>query len=191
MKVVLVHGMFVSDGGRSTVGRLVKPLEYLGYEVEQVMIGFWSLFRMYFGSKWQVTQNLVKSFWDADVIITHSMGAMMTERALRVLPVADRKRLLFHFGPSLNKNKRVPHAISWRWVFHSERDVVVKSSGWLPFLMLGRMGQKGADKMPRNTNINRTLQVGRQHSDGYFGGPNAKRYAERVHTLITTYRETP
>ena len=188
MNIAIVHGMFVRNGGKHSVQRLVIHLERAGHEVKVIRYGFWGIIRVYLGNKHKTTVHLVQELWNADVIITHSRGATVTERALRKMPRWTPKYLLFHLSPSLNRNTDPPRNVLHRWVYHSAGDFIVKVSRFLPFLEMGDMGAFGYNGISRhNTNVDVTKVIGEEHSDGWFRGQNAATTARRIDYEIRNY----
>lgn len=177
MKAVLVHGMFTKDGGKSSIGRLAPALEAQGFEVALVNCGWWGLLRVLFGDRFRTDKKVLHAVWDADLVIAHSRGAVVTHRALSLLPVTQRKRVLALFSPALNNDIGPPASVDHRFVYFSEKDKLVKLSTYIPFRMMGRLGATGFQgQHPRNTDINETFRIGSDHS-GWFKGLNAEHYA--------------
>ncbi len=181
MKAVIVPGMFQRDGGLNSIGRMLPRLRQLGYTAELIDPGFWHVLRLYFGRRFNMDQKVSRALWNADLIIGHSFGAVIIDRALRLLPITDKERVLVLVNPSLNADTDVPETVKHRFVMFSRSDLLVRLSGWLPFLRLGRMGAIGyTGESEKNSNIDITQELDfAEHSDW----ENADKYAQWAHEL--------
>lgn len=157
MKIVLVHGFNVRDGGERSIDRLAAPLQAAGHTVDTdgADYGYFGLLgvRMFNGNRrQQVLERLARAFSSADLVITHSNGANFTNQA--ALEIGCRRRLqVVHISPALNMNTGPAAAVARQLVYHTMRDGWVRLARWLPWHPWGAQGAygyQGAD--PRVTN---------------------------------------
>jgi len=149
MKIVLVHGFNIRDGGAKTVDRLVPFIrnEAWQVDVDEGDYGFFNIWmirmvKSYFRSR--VLYRLAKAFETADVIITHSNGANFTNQALDMLgPEHNNKKIVVHISPALNAKTEPPAAVKAQLVLYTRYDGWVKLSSYIPFHPWGRMGAVG------------------------------------------------
>jgi hypothetical protein len=160
MKIVLVHGFNVKDGGTHTVDTLIPLIDLEGYEVDKDEgdYGFFNIWMVRFRksrTRQRVLYRLAKAFETADVIITHSNGANFTTQALDMMgPEYNNKKLVIHISPALDRDTDIPNAVHHQLVLHTPHDKAVRLSSWLLFHPWGRMGAKGYNGNDnRNTNI--------------------------------------
>lgn len=154
MKVVLVHGFNVRDGGARTVDTLAPTLSKLGYQIDldEADYGWWGLLGIYLGNKKKVYDRLAGAFRDADLIITHSNGAAFSTATLNRMEEDEKKRTLVHLSPALDRDTPVPRNVTHQYVYHTVHDWAVRAATYLPFLPWGRMGAWGALAEERCTN---------------------------------------
>lgn len=192
-RVALFHGMFVRDGGTKSIKKLVPHFEALGYTVVNVELGFWGLLRTYFGRRTKTHEKVLEACVDADILVTHSRGALVVEEALDLLPqfpIKLRHRpVLFHLSGSLDHDKDPPDFVKHRWVCYSTEDTIIKISKRLPWLGMGDMGARGyTGDSEFSTNRDWTNQVRGEHSHGYFRGTKAAQTVYRINLIL---RKTP
>ncbi len=188
MKVVLVHGFNVRDGGKETVDQFAPELRELGYtiDLDEGDYGYWSLTKIYLGGKREVIRRLMYAFKDADVIITHSNGASFANKALNEMPARlEGEQILVHFSPALNRKTAIPFSITHQFVYHTRKDWIVRAASYLPALPWGRMGAMGYKGKGPNTNIDRT-EVMKGHSN-WFKGANNINYPRDVHKRVKEF----
>ena len=132
MKVVLIHGFNVRDGGANTVDRLAPYLEAAGHEVEidEADYGFYNLFKVRF-RKHSAVLRIAGALDSADWVISHSNGSNYANKALKLLTRRNRPIREIRLSPALNR-KTGTHADKC-FVFHTKTDWAVKISSFLPF----------------------------------------------------------
>jgi len=161
MKIVLVHGFNVRDGGRGTVDQLSWLIRDDGYKVDldEGDYGFFTIWMIRFKKskiRQRVLYRLAKTFETAQVIITHSNGAHFCTEALELLPTAyNNTKIVIHISPALDRDTEIPLAVRQQLVMHTPHDKAVKLASWIPFNHpWGRMGAKGySGDDNRNTNL--------------------------------------
>ena len=177
MKIVLVHGFNVSDGGKNTVDKLALHLEAMGHTVDKdtADYGLHNLIMVRFFYR-KAVKRIANAIENADAVITHSNGANYTMKAMRkVRSMAQ----VVHLSPALNSKVKVPSSISRMFVFRTRNDSAVKWARWLfnhPWGAMGARGYRGKDM--RVFNYDYTNRV-KGHSD-WFIEANAKFFAGRV-----------
>ena len=160
MKIVLVHGFNVRDGGKRTVDQLAPLIRNAGYSVDldEGDYGFFNIWMVRFRkskTRQRVLHRLAKAFEMADVIITHSNGANFATQALDLMEHEyNNKKLVIHISPALDRDTEIPNAVQHQLVMYTPHDKAVRLSSWLLFHPWGRMGAKGySGNDNRNTNL--------------------------------------
>ena len=149
MKIVLVHGFNVKDGGRNTVDKLIPFIRSAGHVVDKDEgdYGFFNiwmirLFKSYLKSR--VLYRLARAFETADVIITHSNGAHFTTQALDMMGAEyNNTKVVIHISPALNAKTPIPNAVKGMRILYTKHDFWVKLSSFIPWHPWGRMGAVG------------------------------------------------
>lgn len=160
MKAVLIHGLLSRYGGRKSLGQLVPFLEEAGFEVELFKYGFWGVLRHYFGDIEQDGKRCAEMIEDADLIITHSHGAVMMEYADKHIKTYHVPRVLVQFSPAQDMDKQAPYSVVARFTLHTRRDGWVRLARYLPFSRMGGAGCYGYDDpMVDSYNIDYTLHI--------------------------------
>lgn len=180
MKIVLIHGFNVKDGGARTVDRLAPYLEAAGHEVEtdQADYGYYNLFKVRM-RKHSAVRRIANALLDADAVISHSNGSNYEYKALKLLAHKDRIYQAVRLSPALNRSTGVPVNVSQCTVFHTKTDKWVWLSGLLLFHPWGRQGQKGyigEDARVRNWPVSDIIKG---HSD-YFTDENIEFIADEI-----------
>ena len=192
MKLVLVHGFNVKDGGTRTVDTLIPFAEVAGYEVDKDEgdYGYFNLLMIrWFKArrKRKVLFRLAKAFETADIIVTHSNGAHFTTQALNMLPSnLVTKKLVVHISPALNSNTDIPEVVKAQLVLYTPHDGWVKASSYLPLHPWGRMGARGYTGTDiRNRNL---MDRGiRKHSE-WFTSTYSRRTWKYVHAFAEEHK---
>lgn len=160
MKIVLVHGFNIRDGGKRTVDQLAPLIRNAGFSVDldEGDYGFFNIWMVRFRkskTRQRVLHRLAKAFETADVIITHSNGANFTTQALDLMEHEyNNSKLVIHISPALDRDTEIPNAVHHQLVLYTPHDKAVRLSSWLLFHPWGRMGAKGySGNDNRNTNI--------------------------------------
>lgn len=146
MKIVIVHGFNVSDGGKGSIDRLAPWLreKYPGafVDTDSADYGLHRLLKVRFFWRTAV-KRIAATLNDADMVITHSNGANYTMKAIRK-HVQNDKLHVIHISPALNRKQRLRKLVFRKMdTFHSDGDFWVKLAGWLPFHSWGPAGAKG------------------------------------------------
>lgn len=187
MKIVLVHGFNVGDGGRGSIDRLVAPLlkrlPYAEFDLDTADYGRHLLLRVHFFYWFGGTiKRIAGALENADVVITHSNGANYTMKAIK--KIVNPNLHIIHLSPALDTDypyrKRNFKACD---VLHTLYDSIVGLSRYIPFHPWGNSGQVGAKtKDPRVTNHEFTKHID-GHSD-WFTLENKERVADYIANLI-------
>jgi len=181
MRVVLVHGFNVSDGGYRTVDGLSPVLKSRGHttDTDSADYGFHDLIKVRFSHKHAVNR-IVQALDQADAVVTHSNGANYTMKALMRV---SKPITVFHISPALNCKAHVPAVVKRMYIFHTRNDRAVKAAKWLLFHSWGSMGAngyKGFDSRVENLDFTKRV-LG--HSD-WFRGLNTPFFAGRIADLL-------
>ncbi|MHC4883344.1 MAG: hypothetical protein ACYTCV_12240, partial [Planctomycetota bacterium] len=106
MKIGLVHGFNVRDGGARTVDMLAPRLEDKGHVTDKdtADYGHHDLIDVRFRSK-KTIQRIAEAMEGWDAAITHSNGGNYTMQAAYLI---SRPIILLHISPALNKKTNVP-----------------------------------------------------------------------------------
>jgi hypothetical protein len=175
MKVVLVHGFNVRDGGKRTVDQLAPFIEAAGHEVDvdEGDYGFFNIWMIRFRkskTRRRVIYRLAKAFETADVLIFHSNGSNFGTQALDLMgPEFNNTKLVIHISAALDQDAEIPNAVHHQLVLYTPHDKAVRASSWLWFHPWGRMGAKGySGDDNRNMNVMDSSVQG--HSDWFKTG---------------------
>ena len=181
MKIVLIHGFNVRDGGTRTVDQLAPTLEARGHTTDKdsADYGYHDLLKVRFNHT-DAVNRIAGALDNADVAITHSNGANYVHQAMRKI---GRSLKVFHISPALNSKVDIPAVVERMVVMHTRNDRAVKAAKWLLFHPWGAMGSRGYcgyDK--RVVNLDFTHLV-TGHSD-WFSTDNAPYFANRIADLL-------
>ena len=186
IKVVLLHGMNISDGGAKTTDKLVPYLEELGYEVSQIEYGWFDMIKVRLFNH-PLAEKLVadETGGGSTIYIGHSNGAAIIARAIDY-GLQSRMCLLIH--PALKAEWTPPDDGLERCikVFYSHNDKVgltalvqrhLSPLNWLfGGIYYGAMMRFGSTSQHSSfTNIN----DGFKHSEG-FEKLNFKKYLDEL-----------
>lgn len=172
MRVILVHGFNVSDGGARTIDLMIPHLEAAGHEVVQFDYGWRGLLGVRFMSK-NDARALMRLYRDGDVVIGHSNGGHIIAIAIELgMPVEH--VIMIH--PALDTDWAPPegHPVKEVYVYYSSRD---KATWWSQFSpwKWGGMGTYG----PTSDDSRMIgLLEDQTHSGGFVEHP--KRYFETL-----------
>jgi len=178
MRVVLVHGFNVKDGGANTVDKLAPYLITHGItpDTDEADYGYFSLLMVRL-RKHSAILRIAKALEHSDAVVTHSNGANYAMKALRLVHKEGIK--VVHLSPACNSNTPFPKAVERGWVFFTHSDFWVWLSGFLPFHPWGQMGWRGyTGEDPRIENVDFT-DVVNGHS-GWFEGQNPEYFAAEI-----------
>ena len=143
MRIWLVHGFNVMDGGRGTIDQLIPFLEKDGHEVLQFDYGWTFLFGARLGNKGRA-KKLAKLIQLGDVAIGHSNGCAIIHRASHLS--APFKQIVY-ISPALD-GELTPSWITVRdlSVYYSPSDNYVRKANYIPFVIWGDMGATGCTR---------------------------------------------
>ena len=140
-RVILVHGAGVFFGD-SSLFRLDYQLMSQGVSVVKFRYGFTFTLSVFFANG-RASKSLAKIMRPYDLIIGHSNGCLVADKAIRLEEKFDGAGIcLLCFSPALNKD----HEFSGRW---KQIDVVsnpgdyTSISEWIPFHPWGSMMRDG------------------------------------------------
>ena len=181
MKIVLVHGFNVRDGGRRSIDQLADSLRRRGHTVDTdtADYGWHGLIKVRFfhGS---AVRRIRAALMSADAVITHSNGANYATKALKKI---NSKKIVVHISPALNKRSKPPKSVGTQHVFHTRHDNAVQWGKYVLFHPWGNMGAYGyAGKDNRVTNHDYTNRV-KGHSDWFRNG-NTSYFAGVISNLL-------
>lgn len=143
MRIVLIHGFNVRDGGAGTVDKLVPFLEEAGHEVDkdEADYGWFGLWAVRF-RKASAVRRIAKALEHADAVISHSNGSNYEHKALKALNGRGCYRVI-RLSPALNRTTGAAKNVGRCYVYHTLSDVWTWLSGWLPWHPWGRQGWRG------------------------------------------------
>lgn len=156
LKIVIVHGFNVKDGGKGSIDRLAPWLRQkyprANIDTDSADYGWHGLLKVRFFWRTAV-KRIAATLHDADIVITHSNGANYTMKAIRK-HVRNEKLHVVHISPALNRKQRLERLVFRKMdTFHSDGDFWVKVGGWLPFHPWGPAGASGIiSDDPRHNN---------------------------------------
>lgn len=187
MRIVLIHGFNVRDGGAQTIDKLRPYLEQAGHEVEcdAADYGFFGLWAVRF-RKHGAVLRIANALKKADAVIDHSNGANFEHKALSLIEQHGGHYKVVRLSPALNRSTAAAANVDHCTVFYTRTDFWVWVSGFLRFHPWGRQGQRGyqgTDTRMRNRDMSDLIQG---HSD-YFRDENVEFIANEV--LIALERE--
>jgi len=179
MKIVLVHGFNVRDGGANSLDKLAPYLQAAGHEVEvdRADYGFFSLWAVRF-RKHSAVRRIAGALETADAVVSHSNGANYTNKALNALHNSRWLREV-RIAPALNRGTAAAPNVRRCTVLHTRTDVWVWLSGFLvghAWGWQGLLGYKGPDTRMVNWDYSDLV---RDHS-GYFDDDIVERVARDV-----------
>jgi len=180
MKIVLIHGFNVRDGGARTVDQLSPYLIKAGFEVEMddADYGYYSLWKVRF-RKHSAVRRIAKALETADIVISHSNGGNYEDKALKCLEHRDRHYKIIRISPALNSKQRIPENVERGFVFFTRTDKWVWLSGLLVGHSWGRQGQKGYKGDDRRMFNHDYSEMIKGHSD-WFNQDNIEFTAQEV-----------
>lgn len=187
MRIVLVHGFNVADGGERTVDRLAPFLIDAGHDVDkdEADYGLFSLWMVRF-RKHSAIVRIAKALQKADAVITHSNGANYAMKALKF--VSGRKLVVIHLSPAVNRKASFPEAVKRAIVYFTRTDFWVWLSGFIPLHPWGRMGYAGAKTTdPRVQNRDFT-DIVKGHSD-WFSEDNVEFIAGTIILALENFND--
>ena len=139
MKIYLIHGFNVSDGGERTTDQLIEPLTLAGHEVVELDYGHWHRLRVRLANK--PLSKIIAAMAEPDsVLIGHSNGGCLAQMA--AMAGAKIKRMVL-INPALNSDIVMPANIRCD-IYYSPHDRVVELSRWIPWSPWGNMGRVGS-----------------------------------------------
>ena len=147
MKIVLIHGFNVRDGGKGSIDKL-KPFLQDAFPVaeidtDQADYGWHFLIRANFLSWMGSTiDRIANALKDADLVICHSNGANYCMKAL--LKICNKKIKVCMLSPALNRKYPFNESFNKCLVMHSQDDKTVSLAKYVPFSRWGDMGKVGA-----------------------------------------------
>lgn len=188
LTLVFVHGFNVTDNGARSIDRMAEELAALGYatDTDGADYGYFGLMMIRF-AKWSryrknVYSRLAKAFENADVILTHSNGALFsTETLYNMDHPMGKKRVLFNYSAALDRDTPIPHSITKQINFCTRNDWVVKLAALIPFYQWGAMGAYGYTGRGPNTNY--FFNHIKRHS-GWFSDEHRRRVAMDTDSVI-------
>ena len=178
MRIALLHGFNVDDGGLSTVGQMKAQLEAAGHIISIITYGDYNIFEVRF-RKHKAIRHIANQLVDLkiDAIIDHSNGANFEHKALTLLEHREKKYVVVRIAPALNRSTACAANVTKCTVFYSKSDGWVWISRFLikhPWGQQGQKGYKGKDLRMQSWDYTDLVA---DHSD-YFLKENV--------TLITT-----
>ena len=144
MKIVLIHGFNVRDGGSSTVDRLAPYLIKAGHhcDIDEADYGWLGLIGVRL-RKHAAVRRISKAIEKADVIISHSNGSNYETKALKLHQTHPERYTIIRLSPALNSKATIPSNVKRGVVMHTRSDFIVWLAGWMPAHPWGRQGWQG------------------------------------------------
>lgn len=143
-RVIIAHGFNVSDNGAGTTARLAaKFREDPRYEVTEFETGERGFMDVRLKNP-RLSQELARLVKDGDIIIGHSDGCNLIDKALHAKDSLHPGRVrCVYLNPALDRDTALSGIVDKCLVFHTESDKVVLVSKYRPFFAWGEMGMKG------------------------------------------------
>ena len=148
MKIYLLHGFNVSDGGKGSIDKIIKPLQSVGHEIVELDYGNWNRLRVRLANK-PLANIIAKLVEPGSVLIGHSNGACIAQMAAMA---GARINQLILINPALDSDSPMPNGIRCD-VCYSPDDKVVELSRWIPWSPWGNMGRVGSTSGGINHNL--------------------------------------
>ena len=181
MKIGVLHGFNVEDGGAATTGKLTPFLEAAGHKVVNIDYGHFNLWQVRF-KKHKAIGHIADKIRYCDAVVSHSNGGNFENKALHLLvrrPQLHQVSRLVRIAPALNRKAACAAGVERCTVFYSKSDGWVWLSRFLINHPWGRQGQKGyKGKDPRMTSWDYSDLIA-DHSD-YFKDENIQLIAKDV-----------
>lgn len=156
MKLVLVHGFKVDDGGVKTVDTLIPFLpEHEIFQADYGWLGFFGV-RVYSDTIARVIAGMAP---EGSIGIGHSHGAAELIKACKF---GAKFSQLILINPALDNDLEMPVGPDRIDVLHNSKDDVVIKAKYRPFHLwgdMGRVGYKGTDKRVHNHETRRLFNV--------------------------------
>lgn len=137
--VVLVHGFNVRDSGAGSTDLLKPPLEASGYVVSEFDYGWIGLLGAKVGAK-RRAQALHSRHSSAYYAIGHSNGCALIWRAAWL----GSFNVVVLLNPALDRDVQWPPHLSGIHVYHTFGDMPTKLATYIPGVVWGSMGCRGA-----------------------------------------------
>ena len=181
MRLVLVHGFNVRDGGANTVDRLAPYFVRRGHQVDidDADYGYFGLWAVRFRKRSAVVR-ILGALEKADVVISHSNGSNYANKAAKLLSHREGREIReVRLSPALNRSTACARRVKVCYVFHTLNDFWTWAAGFLPWHPWGRQGWRGYQGQdPRLINFDYSDLV-RGHSD-WFSEDNLERVAQDI-----------
>ena len=180
MRIVLIHGFNVKDGGASTVDRLAPYLIKAGHfcDMDEADYGWIGLLGVRL-RKHAAVRRIAHAIETADVIISHSNGANYETKALKLHQRHKPRYQIIRLSPALNSKEPVPTNVDRGTVFFSRSDFWVWLSGFLPAHPWGRQGQHGYTGTDTRIDNRDFSDLIKGHSD-WFSDENIEFIAKEI-----------
>ena len=180
MRIVLIHGFNVRDGGASTVDRLAPFLIKAGHycDIDEADYGWFGLLAVRL-RKHSAVRRISNALDKAQVIISHSNGSNYESKALRLHERHDQQYRVIRLSPALNSKARLPDNVTTALVMFSRSDFWTWVAGFLPFHPWGQMGwhgYRGSDPRIENMDCSDLIEG---HSD-WFSDQNIEFIANEI-----------
>ena len=183
MRIALVHGFNVKDGGKRTVDMLAPTLEDRGHDVDKDTMdyGYHNLIKVRFNNR-DAIARIAGALEQADAVVTHSNGGNYVMQAVRR---TSSPIIIIHVSPALNRKIDVPPMVTHMRVMYSRHDMAVRCSRrflWFghPWGAMGAYGYKGQDS--RVINEDHTAKIN-GHSD-WFTQEKAPETATHIANIL-------
>lgn len=184
MRIVLVHGFNVRDGGARSIDKLAPFLRAAGHEVDVDEADYgWFSFLAVRLRKHSAVVRIARALERSDAVVSHSNGSNYEDKALRILPDVPQKYRVVRLSPALGSSRGVAENVRRGWVFHTRSDWIVWLSGFLLFHPWGRQGwrgYRGEDSRIENVDLSDAVDG---HSD-WFDDEKIEFIAGRILKLL-------
>ena len=161
MKVYLLHGFNVKDGGKNTIDHLIEPLTNAGHEVVEIDYGRLLRVRVRLLNE-PIARVIAATVTPGSILIGHSNGATLAWMAAKFgAPVSK----IFLINPALDRDAELPGVPVV--CYHSPSDKVTWLAKFIPGSPWGSAGRNG---LIGSINYNLEAIVGDEvgHSDALW-----------------------
>lgn len=140
MRIVLIHGWRVRDGGKKSFSGLSAALEDLGHETVLVSYGY-TLTKWGTAFKSRKFSKLISTrIREGDAVVAHSNGCRV---AWDLSWNAPEIRRMVWLNPALDRGMAPAKTVERVLVIHNRSDLATRLARWIPYSSWGDMGARG------------------------------------------------
>lgn len=187
MRIWLVHGFNVSDGGKGSIDHLRPVLEAVySPTVHEFDYGYTFLLGALFGNPGR-SRELARLSSRGDIGIGHSNGCALLHRASNL--EQSHFDHLIYINPALDSDAVPGQKVKTLDVLYSPDDAATTVAAWIPWVLWGDMGNKGyTGQDPRVKNYN-LLSCLNTKSLGHSGAFTHPQFPSFICSIINNYKD--